>query len=138
MKCLGRDDDVLGGVELLEATQVHGLLEQRNDVRVERLPVGVFEVVFLALWGWWHVLEKKNAARLVTGPYGTYALLLVALDDGKVAGVRGALHDEPGEGLLVLAVDAAGLDELGLEFVDRGGVAVGAEVDGDCVDHFVG
>lgn len=61
MKCLGRDDDVLGGVELLEAAQVHGLFEQGNDVRVERLPVGVFEVVLLALWGWWHVLEKIAA-----------------------------------------------------------------------------
>lgn len=65
----------------------------------------------------------------------TYTLLLVPFDNGEVAGIRGGLHDEPGDGLLVLAIDAAGLDELGLELVDGRGVAVGAEVDGDCVDH---
>jgi len=46
---LGRDLDVLGSIELLETSQVHGLLEQRYHVRVERLPVRVLEVVFLAL-----------------------------------------------------------------------------------------
>lgn len=55
--------------------------------------------------------------------------------DGEVARVRGALHDEPGDGLLILAVDTAGLDELGLELVDGGWLRVGAQVDGDCVDH---
>jgi hypothetical protein len=39
-------------VHLLEAAQVHVALEQRDDVGVEGLPVGVLEVVFLALfWG---------------------------------------------------------------------------------------
>lgn len=68
----------------------------------------------------------------------TYTLLLVALNNGEVARVGGGLHDEPAEGFFVLAVDAAGLDQLGLELVDGGRVVVGAEVDGDCVDHFRG
>jgi hypothetical protein len=38
-------------VHLLEAAQIHGLLEQRDDIGVERLLVGVLEVVFLALFG---------------------------------------------------------------------------------------
>jgi hypothetical protein len=39
-------------VHFLEAAQVHVALEQRDDVGVEGLPVGVLEVVFLALfWG---------------------------------------------------------------------------------------
>jgi hypothetical protein len=39
-------------VHFLEAAQVHVALEQRDDVRVEGLPVGVLEVVLLALfWG---------------------------------------------------------------------------------------
>lgn len=65
----------------------------------------------------------------------TYALVLVTLDNGEVPGVGGALHDEPADGLLVVGVDAAGLDQLGLEPVDRLGVVVGVQVDGDSVDH---
>jgi hypothetical protein len=39
-------------VHFLEAAQVHVTLEQRDDVGIEGLPVGVLEVVFLALfWG---------------------------------------------------------------------------------------
>jgi hypothetical protein len=38
-------------VHFLKAAQVHVALEQRDDVRVEGLPVGVLEVVFLALFG---------------------------------------------------------------------------------------
>lgn len=73
---------------------------------------------------------------LVADKTTTYTLLLIALNNGEVAGIRRRLHDEPRDGFLILTVDAAGLDELGLELVDRGGVRVGAEVDGDCVDHF--
>jgi hypothetical protein len=39
-------------VHFLKAAQVHVALEQRDDVGIEGLPVGVLEVVFLALfWG---------------------------------------------------------------------------------------
>lgn len=65
----------------------------------------------------------------------TYALLLVSLDDGEVPGVRGGLHDEPAERLLVLGVDAGRLDQLGLELVDAVGLVVGVQVYGDYVDH---
>lgn len=42
------------------------------------------------------------------------ALLEVALDDSKVLLVKDRLHDEPGERLLVLGVDAGGFDEFGV------------------------
>lgn len=65
----------------------------------------------------------------------TYRFLLVSLDNGEISWVGSGLHDEPGDGLLVLTVDAAGLDQLGLEPFDGRGLGIGAEVDGDCVDH---
>lgn len=46
---LSRHHDFLVGVELLKASEVHRLLQERNDVRVESLPVRVFEVILLAL-----------------------------------------------------------------------------------------
>jgi hypothetical protein len=45
-----RNLDILAGVKLLESSQVHGLLQQRNDVRIESLPVRVLEVILLALY----------------------------------------------------------------------------------------
>jgi hypothetical protein len=39
------DADLLGGVELVEAAEVHVLGEQRDHVLVEGLPVRVLEVV---------------------------------------------------------------------------------------------
>jgi hypothetical protein len=40
--------DLLGGVELVEAAEIHVLGEQRNDVLVESLPVRVLKVVPMA------------------------------------------------------------------------------------------
>ena len=68
----------------------------------------------------------------------TYTLVLVPLNDSKAPRVGGALHDEPADGLLVLGVDTAGLDQLGLKLVDRVRVVIGVKVDCDCVDHFRG
>jgi hypothetical protein len=65
----------------------------------------------------------------------TYALLLVTLDDGERPLVLGVLHDEPRQRLAVLAVDLAGLDELGLELGNALGRVLGVQVDDDCVDH---
>jgi hypothetical protein len=42
------DADLLGGVELVEAAEVHVLGEQGNDVLVESLPVRVLKVVPMA------------------------------------------------------------------------------------------
>lgn len=42
------DADLLGGIELVEATEVHVLGEQGNDVLVESLPVRVLKVVPMA------------------------------------------------------------------------------------------
>lgn len=46
---LSRHDDVLAGVELLGASQVHGPVEEGDDVWVKSLPVWVLEVILLAL-----------------------------------------------------------------------------------------
>ena len=46
---LSRHDNVLAGVQLLEASEVHGLVEQGDNVWVEGLPVRVLEVILLAL-----------------------------------------------------------------------------------------
>lgn len=69
---------------------------------------------------------------------GTYTLVLVALDNGEGPWVRDALHDVPVQSLLVVAVDARRLDQLGLELLDGLGVLVGVQVHGDCVDHLCG
>lgn len=39
------DADLLGGIELVQAAEVHVLGEQRDDILVESLPVRVLEVV---------------------------------------------------------------------------------------------
>lgn len=83
---------------------IHVLLEQRNNVRVEGLPVRVVEVVLLG------------------------RLLLVALDNGEVLLVEDGLHNEPGKGLLVVGVDVGGLDELGLQLGDGFLIGLSAEV----------
>lgn len=91
-------------LQLLQAVHIHILLQQRNHVRVESLPVRVVEVVFLRRF------------------------LDVALDDGEVLLVENGLHHEPREGLLVVRVDVGGLNKLGLEFGDGLLVRLGAEV----------
>lgn len=48
-KLLLRDHNILAGVKLLQSPEIHGLLQQRNDVRIKGLPVRVLEVIFLAL-----------------------------------------------------------------------------------------
>lgn len=46
---LGGDHDVLAGVQLLEASQIHGPVQQGNHVWVKCLPVRVLKMVLLAL-----------------------------------------------------------------------------------------
>lgn len=100
-------------IQFLEPPQVHLPLQQWLDVRVEGLPVGVFQVIFLT------------------------AFVLIALHDGKIPRVVNGLHDEPGNGLFILGVDARGLNELVFQLLDQSWVGgLGPEVDGDCVDHF--
>lgn len=93
-------------LELLQTVHVHVLLEQGNHVGVEGLPVGVVEVVLLR------------------------GFLLVALDDGEVLLVEHRLHDEPGDGLLVVGVDVGSLDKLSLELGDGLLIGLSAEVCG--------
>lgn len=90
--------------QLLKTVHIHILLQQRNNIGVESLPVGVTQVVLLG------------------------RLLEVALDDGEVLGVMDGLHDEPGQSLLVLGVDGGSLEELRVELVDGLLVLFGAEV----------
>ena len=56
------------------------------------------------------------------------ALVEVALDDAEVLLVVDTLHDEPGQGLLVLGVDGRGFDELGVKLGDALLVGLSAEV----------
>ena len=65
----------------------------------------------------------------------THRLLLVALDNAELPRVDGVLHDRPRQRFLVLGVDLASLDELGLELGDALLVRLGVEVYDDCVDH---
>lgn len=44
-----RNLDVLAGVKLLQSSEIHGLLQQGDDIGVESLPVGVLKVILLAL-----------------------------------------------------------------------------------------
>lgn len=89
--------DLLLGVELVEAAEVHVLGEERDDVLVERLPVWVLKVV-PALgqkelqWGK-HL--RENDKRWIVGGLLLAALVFVALDDGEGAGVLVVLHHEP-------------------------------------------
>lgn len=48
---LSRDNNILGGVKFLGTPQVHGLLQERDHIGIESLPVGVLQVVLLALDG---------------------------------------------------------------------------------------
>lgn len=91
---VGKGDATLmltGRNKFLKSPQIHILLQQRDHVWVEGLPVGVGQVVLL-------------------GP-----LVQVALDDGEVLRVVDRLHDEPREGFLVLGVDGGGFEEFGVE-----------------------
>lgn len=90
--------------QLLKASQVHILLQQRNDIWVESLPVRVVEMVLLGRF------------------------LLVALDDAEVLGIVDGLHDVPADGLLVLGVNLASLEELCVEFLDALRVGLCAHV----------
>ena len=90
--------------QILTSVHLHILLQQRDHVGVESLPVGVLQVVLLG------------------------ALVEVALNDSKVLLVEDRLHDEPGERLLVLGVDAGSFDEFGVQLVDAFLVRFGAEV----------
>lgn len=44
-----RHNDILAGVQLLVSPEIHRLLQQRDDIRIKRLPVGIIKMVFLAL-----------------------------------------------------------------------------------------
>ena len=90
--------------QVLTSVHLHILLQQRDHVGIEGLPVGVPQVVFLGV------------------------LVEIALDDGKVLLVEDGLHDEPGEGLFVFGVDIGGFDEFGVQLIDAFLVRFGAEV----------
>lgn len=83
---------------------IHILLQQRNHVGVESLPVRVVEVVLLR------------------------GFLDVTLNDGEVLLVENGLHDEPRESFLVVRVDIGGFDKLSLELGDGLFVRLGTEI----------
>lgn len=65
-------------LQLLKPPQIHLLLQQRNNIRIKRLPIRITQMILLR------------------------RLLKVSLDDSKILLVVHGLHDEPGEGFLVL------------------------------------
>lgn len=77
---------LLGAGDLLDSPHVHILLQQRDDVGIERFPVRVLEVVLLR------------------------AFIHVALDDGEVLLVVHGLRNEPRQRLVVLGVDVGRFD----------------------------
>lgn len=91
-------------LQLLQAVHIHILLQQRNHVRVESLPVRIVKVVLLR------------------------GFLDVTLDDGEVLLIENGLHHEPREGFLVVRVDIGGFNKLGLELGNGLFVRLGAEV----------
>lgn len=107
------DNNILACVEFLVSPQVHlSTFEKRHDVWVECFPVGVFQVILLT------------------------AFLLVAFDYGKVPLIVDGSHDEPGDGLFVLRVDAGSLDELVFNLGQHFGLGrLGPEVDDEGVNH---
>ena len=91
-------------LQLLQPVHIHRLLQQRNHIRVESLPVRVVEMVLLRRF------------------------LDVTLDDCKVLLVENRLHHKPREGFLVFRVNIRGFDKLGLELGDGLLIRLGAEV----------
>jgi hypothetical protein len=65
----------------------------------------------------------------------TYALLVVALDDGPLARVAGALHGMPAQDGGVLGVRLGGLDQLSAELLLGVLAILGVEVDDNGEDH---
>jgi hypothetical protein len=94
----------LSGFQLLKPPQVHLPLQQRNHIRIERLPVWVTKMILLR------------------------RLTQVPLDNGEILLVVDGLHDEPGERFLVLGVDRGCFEEFGVEFGDGFWVGFGTEV----------
>jgi len=103
---LNRNFNILRRIQLLMSPQIHGLLQQRHNVRIKRLPIRVLEVVFLT--------------RFIRKP----------LYDSESPRIMNILHDEPIDRFLVLAVDACGFDELGFDAGDGVREVVCVEVDG--------
>lgn len=105
------EPNLLSLLQLIEPPQIHWLLKQWLDVRVEGLPVGVLEMVFLATF------------------------MFVALYDSKGPFVLMILHHEPRDGLVIFAVYIASFDELVVQFGDGLGGVSGVQVNYDSVNH---
>jgi hypothetical protein len=65
-------------VHFLEAAQVHVTLEQRDDVGIEGLPVGVLEVVFLALF-WGGFVSKGSSGNSLSPRFSPILFILLSL-----------------------------------------------------------
>jgi hypothetical protein len=98
--------------ELVQAAEIHVLGQQGDNVLVESLPVRVFEVVLLALFGF-GVSDRDDIEGVFEGAVDgigretryemlcleeiekTYALMSITLDNRESARVLGILHDKP-------------------------------------------
>lgn len=116
------------------SAKVHLLVQERDDIWIEGLPVRVFQVVFLGL-GREEVSPTVECNRKATERRKTYTLVLETLNNGKCSWVMDVLHHKPIDGLLVLAVNPSSLNEFGLDALNGVGLFVCIEVDGECIDH---
>lgn len=99
-------------VELVEPAQIHWLLQQRHNIRVESLPVGVLKMILLA-----------------TFPF-------ISLHNSERSRILVILHDVPSNRFAVLAVDLAGFDQFVLQLFNVGWGVFCVEVNNYSVDHF--
>lgn len=136
--------NTLARVQLLVSQNLNRLRQQRLHVRVEARPVRVLQVIFLALvvasassrsTPLRELPARRGGEAPARAPGATYRLVLEALDDGELARIVDVLHDVPVDGLAVVAVYAAGFDELALELFDGRGVVFDIGVADERVDH---
>jgi hypothetical protein len=113
------------------SAQIHLLIEERDYIRVEGLPVRVLQVVFLALQG-----DSPLSKFVVKRSGNTHALVLETFHNCKCFRIMDILHNKPVNCLLILAVDSSSFNKLGFDAGDRIRIVVGIQVDGERVHHF--
>jgi hypothetical protein len=102
------------------SAQIHLLIEKRDYIWIEGLPVWVLEVVFLALQG------DSPLSMFVVKRFGkTHALFLETFYNCKCPRIMDILHNKPINCLLILAVDSSSLNELGFDAGDGIRMVVG-------------
>jgi hypothetical protein len=93
-------------IELVEASEIHVLLQKRDDIGIEGLPVGVLEMIpilFSEKREQFDLLQRNTipinlrAYGLGNGHVLLTALVRISFDDRECSRVFVVLHDEPGK-----------------------------------------